>query len=276
MMGSSDYYPLVTCAWLESYLDKPDLVILDASMKPATSKGDAPATPAYLPGSRIFDIKKVFSDLDSGYPNTLPSPAAFEAGCRQLGIRQDSLVVVYDNQGIYSSPRAWWLFRTMGHGQVFVLDGGLPEWQRLGLPSQAEPSLPQEEGDFVAIFRSEQVVNFDFVQENVASQERLVVDARSSERFQSLVDEPRPGVRRGNIPHSINLPFADVLEGGKFKPLPALREVLLPLVQEDRPIVFSCASGVTACIVLLASELVFFGEKAIFDGSWTEWALRVK
>ncbi|MCL4106228.1 UNVERIFIED_CONTAM: hypothetical protein GTU68_061070 [Idotea baltica] len=203
------------------------------------------------------------------------SPEAFEAGCQRLGIGQDSLIVVYDNQGIYSSPRAWWMFQAMGHEQVFVLDGGLPEWEGLGLPTVEALDTEFESGDFKAGFRPEKMVAFDFVASNLATQNWLVIDARAAERFQSLVDEPRAGVRRGNIPQSINLPFAEVLENGKFKSQEALADIFEGLARETRPLVFSCASGVTACIVLMASELVFSGEKAIFDGSWTEWALRV-
>lgn len=267
-------YPLIECDWLLGFLDRPELILLDVSMKPATAKGGLDESPVYIPGARIFSIKEEFSDLESGYPNTLPSPEAFEAGCQRLGINQDSVIIVYDNEGIYSSPRAWWMFKTMGHEWVQVLDGGLPEWKRLGFPVVEAPLTDIKPGDFKAGFQSKNVISYEMVKANVTTQERLVIDARAAERFQSLVDEPRAGVPRGNIPDSINLPFTEVLKDGKFKSLEEIREIIFNVPWNEKFPIFSCASGVTACIILMARELCFSEDKAIFDGSWTEWALR--
>ena len=121
---------LISSKELYENLSDKDLILLDASLS-ATADGKRSAYQAItISGARPFDLKENFSDRNSLFPNTIPSASQFESECRKLGINRISKIVVFDNMGTYSSPRAWWTFKVMGHDQVSVLNGGLPEWIR--------------------------------------------------------------------------------------------------------------------------------------------------
>jgi thiosulfate/3-mercaptopyruvate sulfurtransferase len=176
--------------------------------------------------------------------------------------------VVSDPAGIYLSPRAWWLFKVMGHEQVWVLDGGLPAWIKEGYPTEKRKEQSYKKGTFTAKFQPQLFKSKEQVLENIQSKEAVLVDARSTDRFHAETEEPRAGLRSGHIPGSINIPYTELLRDGKFLPQEELKKIL-PL--QDKSLLFSCGSGVTACIDMLAYELVSDMPKAIYDGSWTEW-----
>jgi thiosulfate/3-mercaptopyruvate sulfurtransferase len=259
---------LVSSEWLHENLGNPNLVILDASQKSNTSD-------LRIQGSRFFDMKNVFCDQTSEFPNTFPSTAQFETGCRDLGINSTSEIVVYDNLGIYSSPRVWWMFKTFGHKKVYVLNGGLPDWIEKGFETENAIESSYENGDFKAKLSTENIKEFSFIKSNIALGTHLLIDARSKGRFDGTAEEPRAGLRSGHIPASINIPFSRLLENGMFKSEIELRKIFQVANVDNRPLIFSCGSGVTACIVLLASELVLENPTAVYDGSWTEWATLV-
>ncbi|MGK0365285.1 MAG: thiosulfate/3-mercaptopyruvate sulfurtransferase [Saprospiraceae bacterium] len=259
---------IVSTDWLQSHLDNPDLIILDATQE--KNKQDI-----QIKGARYFDIKKVFSDTNSAYPNMLADAVQFEKGCRVLGINKSSQIVVYDNVGIYTSPRVWWMFKTMGHENVAVLNGGLPVWRKHNFETENVQSRIYKTGDFAANFNQKNVKDFEFVKGNISNPNALVIDARSAGRFNGTTPEPRAGLRGGHIPKSVNIPFMDLLdEEGKYKSKEDLQKVFNSVISDDKPLIFSCGSGITACVVLLASEGVLENEKAVYDGSWTEWAQR--
>ena len=260
---------IVNAVLLKAQLKDNDLIILDASQPSNLSESKS------IPGARVFDLKNNFSDTSSAYPNTFPTMEQFEKECRKLGINENSKIVVYDNRGIYFSPRVWWMFKVMGHQSVAVLDGGLPAWENHAFKTEAREAAKDVMGDFSATLDVNAVKDFEFVQENIEKLGSLVVDARSSGRFNGTAPEPRKGLPSGCIPNSINIPYERLLENGKFKNKKELFEVFNSSHITDEPLVFSCGSGVTACIVLLAAELVGLkNRKSVFDGSWTEWALR--
>lgn len=254
--------PIVSVNWLKENLQDPELIILDAVL-------DTPPHDDQIIGARTFDIKNKFSDTSNSLPNTLPKPEAFAAEARKLGINKNSKIVVYDTKGIYSSPRAWYLFKSMGHEKVWVLDGGFPTWAKEGFPSEKVIPKSYSEGNFEANFNSDMFKNKAQILDNINSKEAIVIDARSSDRFHAETEEPREGLRSGHIPGAVNLPFAQVLKDGKYLPKEELEQIL-PF--QDQALYFSCGSGITACIDLIAYELVSSNApKAIYDGSWTEW-----
>ena len=257
---------------LKLILNDPDLIILDATIPKVTSGNNNSTEKKYIEGARFFDIKKTFSSQESKMPNMLPTPDNFEKECRKLGVNTSSKIVVYDDLGIYSSPRVWWMFKAMGHSKIKVLDGGLPEWLKGDFKTVSQSSQTSTTGNFVAKFDSNAVSNFNYIQNNLKNSESLVIDARSSDRFNSLVSEPRSDLKRGNIPGSINIPYTDVLQDGKLKSIDKLEPIFSNLKDETRPLVFSCGSGITACIVSLASTSILENRKSIYDGSWTEYA----
>lgn len=266
--------PLVSAEWLKAHINDPDIIILDASMKGNVS-GLQPRFPDIrIKGARYFDLKGKFSDKSSHLPNTLPSAEAFAAEARQLGINGSSKLVIYDNIGIYSSPRVWWMFKTMGHKEVTVLDGGLDAWAGSNLPTEPIKEESYERGNFTANRNEKAVKNADDMLENIDTQNFITIDARSAGRFAAETPEPRADLRGGHIPQSKNLPFKQVLENGWFKSAKRLNQQFAELNPERKPMTFTCGSGLTACIILLAAELAGYGETAVYDGSWTDWGSR--
>ncbi len=263
---------IVSTAWLKDNLQDPDLVILDASLKVNVSGKKSDYDGIQIEGARFFDLEGEFSDDTSGLPHTLPSQEAFENASRKLGINNSSKIVVYDNMGIYTAPRVWWMYKVMGHKNVAVLDGGLPGWVKEGYPTETISEQEIRPGDFTAHLDQSQVKNIEDIKSNLNSAEFTVIDARSAGRFNGTEPEPRVGLRGGHIPKSWSVPFQSLIEDGHFKSKEERAAIFKALNLEDQPIVFSCGSGVTACVTLLASEGILNNPKAVYDGSWTEWA----
>lgn len=266
--------PLISPQWLNDNFNKKDLVILDASPTANKSGLQPPFPDAQIKGARHFDLKNDFSDPDSAFPNTLPSPEYFAKAAQKLGINQESTIIVYDNLGIYTSPRVWWMFKTMGHDKVAVLDGGLPAWINEGYSTTTTEKSAFKNGNFKSNFNQNRVKDYNYMVSNIADQEAEVLDARAAGRFNGTDPEPRKGLKSGHIQNSKSLPFKEVLSEGKYKSKEELKTIFSNLNATDKPLVFSCGSGLTACIILLASELVLPNDTAIYDGSWTEWATK--
>ncbi|MGB0896017.1 MAG: sulfurtransferase [Flavobacteriaceae bacterium] len=264
--------PLVSSDWLQKNLSDPNLIILDASQQDNKAGLVASSGNLQIVGARVFDIKNTFSCSNSPFPNTLLKLEEFQEKCRELGIHTSSKIVVYDNLGIYTSPRVWWMFKLMGFEDISVLDGGLPDWIAQGYPTQKPVQTLFKRGDFNAVFDSSKVRDFNFLTENLILKTALVIDARSANRFKGITPEPRKGLRGGHIPNSINIPYTEVLDHGKFKTPKQLIELFKRFEIKNHPLIFSCGSGITACILLLAAELALQNTKALYDGSWTEWA----
>ena len=261
--------PIVSVAWLHINLINPNLIILDASFKENQANIKTDLENIQIKNARFFDIKNTFSDTTNSLPNTIPSTKQFELEARKLGINKNSIVVIYDNLGIYSGPRAYWLFKIMGHQNVAILDGGLPEWISQQFPVEAIPENSNYSiGNFEAKFNPELIKSKEQILENIQTKEAVLIDARAETRFKGIGDEPRPGLRSGHIPGSINVPYSQLLQNGKFLPKEELIKVLKP---ENKPLIFTCGSGITACIDLIAYELIGTNPKSVYDGSWTEW-----
>jgi len=262
---------IVSVQWLHENLKNPDLIILDATLSPKKEKLPPSLKGIQIKGARYFDIKNKFSNLNDPFPSAFPSRELFQKECRILGINTSSTIVVYDANGIYSSPRAWLLFKAMGHKNIAVLNGGLPEWLSHKFATEKSKSENYAIGNFEATLSKKRVRNFDDIHQNLKTKKELVIDVRSELRFKSLVPEPREGLRSGTIPNSINLPYTEFLENGKYKSASAIKKLFEPLNKEKRTLVFSCGSGITACVVLLATETLIGNDMTIYDGSWTEW-----
>lgn len=262
--------PLVSVDWLAAHLDHPQLVILDAHMPPPGTTAPAEAA-LQIPGARRFDFDGRIKAPDTTLPHMLPTPELFNREVQALGIQQQSLIVVYDRIGLFSAPRAWWMFRAMGHTQVAVLDGGLPAWQAAGHPLAAVADYQGPQGNFVARLQPGLFCDADTVHSALVSGRRPVVDARSAERFAGLVPEPRAGLRCGHMPGALNLPFATLQQAGHMKPLADLQQQFSGLLGNQTAPIFSCGSGVTACILALAAELAGYDQLTVYDGSWSEW-----
>ena len=263
---------LVSIEWLSENLNNKDLILLDASLQSTSNEKQSKYHLKTIPGASFFDLKGTFSNKNSSFPNTLPSEANFEIECQKLGINKNSNIVVFDNLGIYSSPRVWWMFKIMGHEKICVLDGGIPEWRNKKHTVKNRNNEIYKLGDFKANLQKQFIKPYQDVLENLKSKSFNIIDARSEGRFKGIEKEPRINLKSGHIPNSINIPYKDVLDNGKFKNQIELKQIFDNKCTDSKDLVFSCGSGLTACIVMLASELAFKKSRFIYDGSWTEWA----
>lgn len=267
--------PLVTAQWLQQHLHDPNLVLLDSSIEfqiPTESEKDWVNK---IPNAQRFDYDKVFCDPDSPLPHMMPSEERFNTLARELGINQDSFIVVYDNSGTFASPRAWWMFKAMGHHKVYILNGGLTEWKALGYNVTQNYREPTAKGNFDGKLNPKAFVDASYVLKQIDNPHSQTIDARELARFFGEVPEPRPGVRSGHIPGSACLPFTELIAGHKLKEETELRPLLTHMLPDTtQEYLFSCGSGVTACIVLLAAYVCGYKNLSVYDGSWTEWGQR--
>jgi len=262
--------PIVSVKWLNQNLNASNIIILYASIAKVTDNNSSEET-QQIPKARFFDIKNKFSDVSAIFPSTVPSVEQFTMEARNLGINKNSAIVIYDDIGIYSSARAWYLFKAFGFNNVAVLDGGLPEWKNQNFELEDKKDASIAKGDFVGVFNSEYFKFFEDIKSISNDKNCLILDARASDRFNSIVPEPREGLRSGTIPNSINLPFTNLLQGNYFKPKEELKAVFEDLNISKKRVVFSCGSGITACVLALAAEIAGYIDFSVYDGSWTEY-----
>jgi thiosulfate/3-mercaptopyruvate sulfurtransferase len=268
--------PLVSPSWLAGRLQDSNVVILDATLPPVgvTPPVDTRARylAKHLPGAVFFDIEEL-SDHSSGLPHTLGSAEAFSKAMGALGVGDGMTIVVYEQAGVYSAPRAWWMLRVMGAKDVHLLDGGLTAWEAAGMPVEAGP-VQRAEAGFRATLDAGAVKNYEQVRQTLGEGGQ-VVDARSAGRFAGTAPEPRAGLSSGHMPGSTSLPFTELVEDGRLKDVAGIREVFAAKgVDLDRPVVTSCGSGVTAAVLALGLEIAGASGVGLYDGSWAEYAQR--
>ncbi|PQV55690.1 thiosulfate/3-mercaptopyruvate sulfurtransferase [Defluviimonas denitrificans] len=274
-MSQDDPKTLVSTGWLEAHLKDPDLRILDASWYMPDSGRDPKAEyeATHIPGARFFDIDEI-SDLRSSLPHMAPPVEKFISRMRAMGVGDGHQVVVYDGAGLFSAARVWWLFRLMGKTDIAVLDGGLPKWLAEG--RAVEDMAPILRDRHITVSRQAHMVR-DVTQVAAASKlgDHTIIDARGPGRFAGTEAEPRPGLRGGHIPGSVNVHYARLLTpDGTMKSPDELRAVFAEAGADlSKPAITSCGSGVTAAIVNLALERLGKRDHALYDGSWSEWGM---
>lgn len=272
---SDDPKTLVSTDWLAQHIKDPDLRILDASWYLPDMNRDARAEyeAGHIPGARFFDIDDI-SDGRSDLPHMAPPVEKFMSRLRAMGVGDGHQVVVYDGAGLFSAARVWWLFRLMGQMNIAVLDGGLPKWQAEGREIEDMPPVIRDRHMTV---RFQNHLVRDVTQ--VASASKLgtiqIVDARAAARFRGEAPEPREGLRAGHIPGARNVPFTELLNADHtMKSMDEMRRIFEAAgVDLSRPIITSCGSGVTACVLALALERCGHDAWALYDGSWAEWGM---
>ena len=273
MMSLKISKPIVSVAWLQEHLDHKNLIILDCTIPKVTEKSNAVNSDEKLQikGAIFFDIKNTFSDVNGKFPNTILSQKEFEYKAQELGINNNSLIVCYDDLGVYSSPRVWWMFQLMGFTNVAVLDGGLPKWIEHKYPIEKQQNNSRSKGNFKTNYQSGKIKFTNDILSAINNKTILIADARSKGRFNSTESEPRSDVKGGHIPNSVSLPFSEIIENGTFKSEEALKVIFNEINPEKKPFIFSCGTGITASVLALGAEISGSKNYAVYDGSWTEW-----
>jgi thiosulfate/3-mercaptopyruvate sulfurtransferase len=266
----------VSTAWLAENLSAPDVAIIDATFLLPSEKRDAKAEylEGHIPGAVFFDIDAI-ADHATDLPHMLPNPANFASAMEALGLGDGMRFVVYDSSNLQGSARVWWTLLVFGARDVKILAGGLPRWRPEGRPLESGPvrRMPRR---FTVNFDSAAVADANDVRRASETGSAQILDARAAARFSGVAAEPRPGLRAGHIPGSLNLPWGEVVSAGEIKPKVDV-EILLCQAGVDftRPVITTCGSGVTAAILLLALKTAGKNDVVLYDGSWAEWGARL-
>jgi thiosulfate/3-mercaptopyruvate sulfurtransferase len=271
-LGFMDHF--VTTSWLAGRLDDPGVVILDATLPPVGVTPPADTRARYLakhiPGAVFFDIEEL-SDRSNPLPHMLPAPDVFSRSMSALGISDSMAIVIYDQEGVFSGPRAWWTLKTFGARNVYLLDGGLRAWIEAGLPTQSK-NVHRAPAVFHARLDQNAVKDFSQMQQMIVAHGQ-VLDARPAGRFAGTLPEPRPGISSGHMPGAASIPFTELVEEGRLKPVEELRHIFAAKgVDLQQPITTTCGSGVTAAVLALGLEAAGAKHVSLYDGSWAEYA----
>jgi thiosulfate/3-mercaptopyruvate sulfurtransferase len=266
--------PLVPPSWLAGRLDDPRTVVLDATLPPV---GVTPPVDTYarylanhISGAIFFDIEAL-SDRSTPLPHMMATAEAFALDMSALGIDDRMTICVYEQEGVFSAPRAWWMLRTCGAREVYILNGDLRAWTEAGLPTSSGPVL-RTPANFHATLDHDAIKDFPQMQKLIAGRGQIL-DARSAGRFTGAAPEPRPGISSGHMPGATSIPFTELVEDGRLKPVEQLQKVFEAKgVDLKQPITTTCGSGVTAAVIALGLEIVSAGPVSLYDGSWAEYA----
>ena len=270
-------HDLVSTEWLAGALGAPDLMVFDATkyLPNEPFDGLTKYREAHIPGARFFDID-VVADPDTALPHMAPTAGRFARLMGEMGISNTTRVIFYDQKGLQSSARGWWLMKLFGHEKTAVLDGGLPKWLAEGRATESGDAKSATPASYTPDFRADLLKGIGDVKRIIADGSALILDARAKGRFDGTAPEPRPGLPSGHMPGAKSVPFNELLNADfTMKDTAALRARFAAAGADgSKPIVTSCGTGVTACILALGLKQAGLGDAAIYDGSWTEWAGR--
>jgi thiosulfate/3-mercaptopyruvate sulfurtransferase len=260
---------LLSVGELANTMQQKPVTLVRALMDDPVSKTPDSRTAMVLPASVDFDLDNEGSDHTTGLPHSMPSAEDMAIYLGNQGITANTPIAVYDTRGIYSAPRVWWMLKALGHQDVYILNGGQPAWEKAALPVSEQ----QQYGKltYQATPRPGWFANSGAVLQAINTEAQLV-DARSAPRFKGEVSEPREGIRSGHMPGAFNIPFDTLLKSGHFLPVDQLKAIFdRANIDLRKPIICTCGSGVTACIIGVAALLCGATQVSVYDGSWSEW-----
>ena len=264
---------LVTTDWLESNLDK--VKIFDASWHMPSTKRNAKKeyTNKHIQGAMFWDVDE-HSDKNSSYPHMMSSSDYWTKMLWSYGIKNEDHIIVYDFSDVYSSCRLWFSLKYFGHKKVSVLDGGMKKWLKENKNTTNKLEKIKKIDSYRVNENTVWIKNKKDIDENIKKISFQTVDARNRERFEGKVDEPRPGLKKGSIVGSKNIPFKDCIDSktNTFKTKSELIKIFNKnKVDSSKPIAFTCGSGMTACVLGMAYSIISGKNAVIYDGSWAEY-----
>jgi thiosulfate/3-mercaptopyruvate sulfurtransferase len=277
-MAFADNGALVSADWLEAHLADPDIKILDCTWHhPSTNlDGRTQFRGRHLPRAVHFDIDSI-SDLANPLPHMLPSPEDFSKKVGLLGIADGDRVVVYDRQfGASAAGRVWWMFHVFGYENVALLDGGFNKWAKEKRPSDMEPTRPEKKVFTAKPPNLALVRTLAQMKDNLNSRKEQVIDARGPAKFDGTQEDVFTFKRLGHMPNAINVPYADLIDPDLFTFIPTDQmgaRFASAGIDLRKPIVTTCASGITSCVAALGLWQLGRKDVPVYDGGWAEWNL---
>ena len=243
-------------------------------MPQAKRNGFEEYTKEHIPNAFFFDLDKN-SKINTDLPHMLTDIRSWEKIIADMGIENKDEIVIYDNSDVLSSCRCWYNLIYFGHNPklVHVLDGGLKKWKKENKITNNKTVITKT-SVYLSRENTELVKNKKQIDQNIDKNYFNVVDARSRERFEGKVTEPRKGLRSGSIKNSFCLPFGELInDDHTFISKDKISEKFRSYnFDQDKNLVFSCGSGVTASVLALAYSLINDKYKpTIYDGSWSEY-----
>lgn len=263
--------PLISAKQLTAS-PKDNTVIFDCRFSLADTRlGERSYQKDHIPGAIYLHLDKDLSapKAEHGGRHPLPSPEVFQNLMRSCGVSKDTNIVAYDDQRFAFASRLWWLLRYFGHDKVSILDGGYSAWKGAGGNIEPKVTPRSGNGNFVSKPRTDWVLGYENIKEQLNNEQRILIDSREAPRYQGR-EEPIDPVA-GHIPGAVNYPWQEVT-GTDGKALsPANLQHRWAGLPQERELVVYCGSGVTACVNLLSLAIIGVEGSKLYAGSWSDW-----
>ena len=259
---------------LSSQLNDQNIILLDSRWSlDAKYPSIIDYKKSHIPSSIFFDLNKFF-DYSSKLSHTLPTEEQFIRAVSNIGINNKNKIIIYDANGFFNSCRVWFMFKVFGHEDIVILDGGYENWVKKKLPIEKKINRLKK-SHYKASLKKQFLIGKLKLEEivNNQSDEYAIVDARSESRFLGKEPEPRKGIRKGKIKNSINIPYTKIFDSeGLISSLDILKKVFFDENNlKGKKVISTCGSGITACNILFALQVLSHKKNFLYDGSWAEW-----
>ena len=265
---------IISARHLEQVLHKEKYIILDSRWYLMDKRlGKIEYDKKHIPNAIFFDIE-FFSKNYSKFPHAIPFKKDFEKKVSDLGISNHHHIIIYDQSGYVSSTRVWFLFKFFGHKKISILDGGINNWIKEKKLVTSD-IVKRKKEIFFASKSSKMLVTQKEIKSLIKGKSKSfkIIDARPEDRFLGKVDEPRKNVKKGRISCSINIPFNRIhnTNGLILKKNQLEKLFQAKNIEKFQKKICYCGSGITACNLIFALNMISHNNIFLYDGSWAEW-----
>ncbi len=236
------------------------------------NKGKKEYGKSHIHGAIFFNINHI-SDKTNDLPHMLPSKEKFSSFVSNFNIKLNDEIIIYDQCGYFSAARVWFMFSLFGFNKVRILDGGIIDWKKKKFPLTAKTESFKYSSVVKLKKKDDMVINKEGLLDAIKKpQDFHIIDARPNKRYLGIDKEPRPGLKKGNIKSSINIPFDSIQKKNYLLKLYKLKDLIKKKkITKSKEIICYCGSGVTACNLILVLNIIGFMRVKLYDGSWAEW-----